>query len=50
VRLSPSVIDAVDAGAEKIRVKMSRAEIENSPLVDTADIEVIETMPPVMIL
>jgi len=50
VLIAPSAIDAVDAESQKIRVRLTRKEIEKSPSVDSADIELIETLPPVMIL
>jgi hypothetical protein len=33
-----------------IRVKLTREDIQNSPSVETADIELIETLPAVWIL
>jgi sporulation protein YlmC with PRC-barrel domain len=50
VLISPSVISAVDSADGEIQVKMSRAQIEQSPSVETADIELIETVPSVWIL
>jgi hypothetical protein len=50
VLLSPTAIHKVDVEAQEIRVQMTRDQIEHSPSVDTADIELIETMPPVLIL
>jgi hypothetical protein len=50
VLISPSAIDAVDAEAQEIRVKLTRAQIQASPSIDTADIELIETLPPVLII
>jgi hypothetical protein len=41
----------IDEGCNKeIRVKLRRDEIETSPSVDTAEIELIETLPPVLIV
>jgi hypothetical protein len=50
VLVSPSAIAKVDAEAQEIRVKLSRTEIQQSPSVDTADIELIETLPPILIM
>jgi hypothetical protein len=50
VLISPSAIEKVDAEKQEIRVRLTRKEVETSPSVDTADIELIETMPPVLIL
>ena len=50
VLVSPSAIVKVDAEAKEIRVKLSRKEIQQSPSVDTADIELIETLPTVLIM
>ena len=50
VLVSPSAIVKVDAEAQEIRVKLSRKEIQQSPSVDTADIELIETLPPILIM
>jgi len=50
VLIAPSTIQKVDAETKEIRVKLTRAEIEHSPSVDTADIELIETLPQVLIL
>ena len=47
VLISPSVVGVVDSPDKEIRVKMTRAEIERSPSVETADIELIETLPSV---
>jgi hypothetical protein len=50
VLIPPSVIDHIDSPDKKIYVKLSRAQVERSPSVETADIELIETAPPVLIL
>ena len=50
VLISPSAIVTVDAEAREIRVRLTRKEIISSPSVETADIELIETLPPVLIL
>jgi PRC-barrel domain protein len=50
VLVSPSAIESVDAEAQEIRVRLTRKQVEASPSVETANIELIETMPPVLIL
>jgi hypothetical protein len=50
VLVSPSAITSVDAEKQEIRVKLTRKEIESSPSVDSAEIELIETLPQVLIL
>jgi len=50
VLVSPSAIDEIDPSAEKIRVRLTREEIKNSPSVGTADVERVETLPRVLIL
>ena len=50
VLISPAVIEKVDSPAKEIHVRLKRDEIERSPSVDTAEIELIETLPPVLIM
>jgi len=50
VLISPTAIVNVDVEKQEIRVRLTRKEIEKSPSIDTADIELIETLPPVLIL
>jgi hypothetical protein len=50
VLISPAVLDMVDSPDKEIRVHMTRDQIEHSPSVDTANIELIETLPPVVII
>src|SRR6202795_2234164 len=50
VLISPAVLDKIDSPEKKIQTTLSRAEIERSPSVDTADIELIETLPSVMLI
>jgi hypothetical protein len=50
VLISPSAIVSVDVEKQEIRVRLTRKEIETSPSVETADIELIETLPQVLIL
>jgi len=50
VLISPSQLEKVNSPEQVIRAKLTRAQIENSPSVDSANIELIETLPPVMIM
>jgi hypothetical protein len=50
VLVSPSAIVKIDVEKQEIRVRLSRDEIEKSPSIETADIELIETLPPVLIM
>ena len=50
VLIAPSALDAIDSPEKALRVKMSRDEIARSPSVDTANIEPVETLPPIMII
>ena len=50
VLISPSAIQKIDAEAKEIKVRLTRDQIEHSPSVDTADIELIETLPTVLIM
>src|SRR5580765_5012071 len=50
VLLSPTTIGSIDVENQEIRVRLTRKEIEQSPSVETADIELIETLPQVLIL
>jgi PRC-barrel domain len=50
VLVSPSTLEAVDSVNKEIRVKLTRDEIERSPSVDSADIELVEKLPTVWIM
>jgi hypothetical protein len=50
VLVAPQALGSIDTAAKKIHVTLSRADVEHSPSVDTADIELLETMPPVVIM
>ena len=50
VLVSPTAIANVDVEKKEIRVRLTRKEIEKSPSIDSADIELIETLPQVLIL
>ena len=50
VLVSPTAIANVDVEKQEIRVRLTRKEIEKSPSIESADIELIETLPQVLIL
>jgi uncharacterized protein YifN (PemK superfamily) len=50
VLIAPSAVASVDAPDAKIHVTLSREDIKRSPSVSTADIELIETLPSVIII
>jgi hypothetical protein len=49
VLISPATILKVDSPNKQIQVTLSRDEVKGSPSVDSADIELIETLPPPII-
>ena len=49
VLISPAAIQKIDSPNKQIQVTLSRDEIKASPSVDSADIELIETLPPPII-
>lgn len=50
VLISPTMVDKLDSPGQKIHVRLSREEIEKSPSSDSANIELIETMPAIWIM
>jgi hypothetical protein len=50
VLVSPSAITKIDVERQEIRVQLSRKEIQESPSIDTANIELVETLPTVLIM
>ena len=50
VLISPGMLDSVDSPEKLIHVRMTRAQIKSSPSVDSAEIELIETLPPVLLM
>ena len=50
VLISPAALEKVNSPDKEIRVKLTREEVERSPSVETADIELSETLPPVFIM
>ena len=49
VLIAPASIQSIDSPNRQVHVTLSRDEIKASPSVDTADIELIETLPPPII-
>jgi len=49
VLLSPAVIVKIDSPKKRIHVNIRSDEVKNSPPVDSASIELIETLPPTII-
>ena len=50
VLISSAVVTSVDSPREEVRVRLTRDQIEHSPSVETAEIELVETLPSVWIL
>ncbi|HEY3160755.1 MAG TPA: PRC-barrel domain-containing protein [Vicinamibacterales bacterium] len=50
VLIGSSAVASIDSPNEKIHVGLSRDAIKRSPSVSTADIELIETLPSVLII
>ena len=50
VLLSATAVERIDAPNQKIFVTLTREEIQHSPSVDTANIELIETLPSFVII
>jgi hypothetical protein len=50
VLISPTTVDSIHSPGKRIRVRLTRAVIEKSPSMESADIELIETLPAVWIL
>jgi hypothetical protein len=49
VLIAPVAIQKIDSPNKQIQVTLTRDEIKASPSVDTAEIELIETLPPPII-
>src|SRR5262245_43592020 len=49
VLIPTDAIDKIDSPQKEIRVRLRRDEVEHSPSLESADIELIETLPPPMI-
>ena len=50
ILVSPSAIQKIDSPEQRIYVGLTRDQIEHSPSVESANIELIETLPPVLLL
>jgi hypothetical protein len=50
VLIGTSAIEKIDASEKKIFVSLTRDQIERSPSVDTAEIELVETLPSFVII
>jgi PRC-barrel domain protein len=50
VLISTAVLEKIDSPAKQIRVRLTRDEIWHSPTVDKANIELIETLPSLVII
>jgi hypothetical protein len=50
VLISAGVVTAIDSTSKKIRVKLTRDQVEHSPSIDVADIDLEETLPSIWIL
>jgi hypothetical protein len=50
VLVSASAIEKIDSPQKKIHLRLTRDQIKNSPSMEAADIEVIETLPTIFIL
>jgi PRC-barrel domain len=48
VLIPPAAVTKVDSPEKKVHVRLTREEVKNSPALDTAEIELIETLPPVI--
>jgi PRC-barrel domain protein len=50
VLISAGVVTSVDSSSRKIRVHLTRDQVEHSPSIEVADIDLDETLPSVWIL
>ena len=49
VLISTAMVTKIDSPARRIYVNLTREQIANGPSIDTAEIELIETLPPFLI-
>jgi hypothetical protein len=49
VLISAGVVDSIDSGSRKIRVRLTRSDVERGPSVDLANIDLEETLPSIWI-
>ena len=50
VLVSPAVVTNIDSGESRIDVSLTRAQIKNSPSVETADLVPAENLPTIWIM
>jgi len=50
VLISPTVITAIDAAKQRVDTSLTREQVKASPSIDSAEIEVIETLPSIWIM
>jgi hypothetical protein len=50
VLISSASVAGIDSPNQKILVNLTRSEIEHSPSIETAEIELVETLPAVWIM
>ncbi len=48
--VSPSLITEIDSPAKEIHVSLSRDQIAHSAPLEQADVELVETLPPFVIM
>jgi hypothetical protein len=49
VLISAALVETIDSGSRKIRVRLTRADVERSPSLDLANIDLEETLPSIWI-
>jgi hypothetical protein len=50
VLISAALVSDVDSSSRKIRVRLTRAQLKDSPSIDEAEIDLDETLPSIWIL
>ena len=50
VLIATSALDSIDVVERKVRVRLTRDQIQSGPSVDSADIALVETLPTVWII
>jgi hypothetical protein len=48
VLISPTAVQSINAPDKTIAIRLSREDVKNSPDAETANVELIETLPPVI--
>ena len=49
VLVPPAAVERIDSPGKRIHVKMTRDQVKDSRAADSADVELIETLPPAII-